>query len=484
MEIKRGRGKHFLDIATGIGVPEAKDYFGSGFNLIIAQVGSFPVMFEPLRNALIQNSLQSASPSRKPPEIQAAVLKSRLSEHIDPIAFTMSEKDEAEKEIDLILPFIQFVSENAAVGYVPWIHSLFNGKEEFDRTNKAERDRAMRTQLANFGGPKGANLATLRNAITYAKQWHQELGYNIVFPMPGAYVANMAEDKRLASKSFTTSGAFTVPYKFKSILDSAQEKLNFPGNKDVAIATIKKAKSGTGRKTKPLPIALMEGMQRIASDESLVKSLPALAYTAAHGDIIVSGSSRDVDHMRTTILDDFEAVKGADAVFNIAVTKSKGEVNTKFALKAVGIHKRNLNYLKQGSAFRKIFKSLGCCPELVDASNKITNNILLAVSMRKRTKAVKPSTLQKQFTERLYQLWDDLGLSASKRKANGITGHSPHSTFNCVAKQLKWSERQCARLGRWSFSTSTGYADHAAACDQLDLRSSIFVSSVLYRVVP
>ena len=87
----------------------------------------------------------------------------------------------------------------------------------------------MRTQLHNFGGPKGANLATLRNAITYAKQWHAELGYDIVFPMSGAYVANMTEDKRLASKSFAAGGALTVPYKFKSILDSAQEKLNFPG---------------------------------------------------------------------------------------------------------------------------------------------------------------------------------------------------------------------------------------------------------------
>ena len=189
----------------------------------------------------------------------------------------------------------------------------------------------------------------------------------------------------------------------------------------------------------------MEGMQRFASDDLLVESLPALAYTAAHGDIIASGSSRDIDHMRTTILDDFEAVKGADAVFNIEVTKSKRGVNTKFALRDVGIRKRNLNYLKKGSTFRKIFKSLGCCPELVDASNRITNNILLAVSMRKRTKAVKPNTLQKQFTERLYQLWDYLGLSETKRKANGITGHSPHSTSNCVAKQLTWSERQCVQ---------------------------------------
>ena len=135
----------------------------------------------------------------------------------------------------------------------------------------------MRTQLRNFGGPKGANLAVLRNAIEYAKRWHEELGYNIVFPMPGAYVANMAEDKRLASKSFATSGAPTVPHKFKSILDSAQEKLNFPGNKGVAIATIKKSKSARSKKTKPLPIALMEGMQKLASDDSIVSSLPALA---------------------------------------------------------------------------------------------------------------------------------------------------------------------------------------------------------------
>jgi hypothetical protein len=64
--------------------------------------------------------------------------------------------------------------------------------------------------------------------------------------------------------------------------------------------------------------------------------------------------------MRTTLLEDFEVVKGADAVFNIAVTKSKSEINTKFALKAVGIRKRNLSYLKKGSKFREIFKSLGC----------------------------------------------------------------------------------------------------------------------------
>ena len=465
--------EQFIILASSMGVPDAVSLFESSFKLIIAQEGSFPAKFVPLRNALIQNSIQSSSPARKPPEIQAAVLKSKLLERVDPISFTLSEQDESEKEINLILPVIRFVSEHSAVGYEPWIHGMFNGKDEYDRTNKTERDRAMRTMLYNFGGPKGANLATLRNAIEYAKQWHEELGYNIVFPMPGAYVANMAEDKQFASKSFATSGAPTVPHKFKSILDSAQEKLNFPGNKGVAIATIKKSKSAGSKKTKPLPIALMEGMQKLASDDSIVNSLPALAYTAAHGDIIVSGSSRDIDHMRTTILDDFEAVKGADAVFNIEVTKSKGEINTKFALKAVGIRKRNLNYLKKGSAFRRIFKRLGCCPELVDVSGKITNNILLAVSMRKRTKQVKPNTLQKQFTERLYQLWNYLGLTETKRKSMWITGHSPHSTFNCVAKQLAWSEPQCSRLGRWSFSTSTGYADHAAACDQLALRSHI-----------
>ena len=460
-------------VASNMGVPDVIQYFDNGLKLIIAQEGSFPARFIPLRNALIQNGLQNSSPSRRAPEIQAAVLKSKLLERIDPISFTISEQDESEKEINLILPIIKFVSDHTAVGYESWMHGLFNGKEEFERTSKTERDRAMRTQLHNFGGPKGANLATLRNAIEYAIRWHEECGYDIVFPMPGAYVANMAEDKRLASKSFAASGALTVPYKFKSIMDSAQEKLKFPGNKGVAIATIKKSKSARSKKTKPLPIALMEGMQKLASDESIVLTLPALAYTAAHGDIIVSGSSRDVDHMRTTVLDDFEHVKGADAVFNIEVTKSKGETNTKFALKAVGIRQRKLGYLQKGSTFRKIFKSLGCCPELVDASGKITNDILLAVSMRKRTKSVKPNTLQKQFTERLYQLWSYLGLSETKRKANGITGHSPHSTFNCVAKQLKWSESQCARLGRWSFSTSTGYADHAAACDQLVLRSNI-----------
>jgi hypothetical protein len=96
-----------------------------------------------------------------------------LAERVDPIPFTIPEQDEAEKEINLLLPLVKFVSEHSAAGYEPWIHSLFNGKEEFDRTNKTERDRAMRTQLSNCGGPKGANLATLRNAITYAKQWHE-----------------------------------------------------------------------------------------------------------------------------------------------------------------------------------------------------------------------------------------------------------------------------------------------------------------------
>ena len=114
-----------------------------------------------------------------------------------------------------------------------------------------------------------------------------------------------------------------------------------------------------------------------------------------------------------TTLEDFETVKGSDAVFNIEITKSRGEVNTKFALKAVGLRKRKLNYLKKGSAFRKTFKNLGCCPELVDASNKITNNILLAVKMRKRTKAVKPNTLPKQFTDRLLPV---MGLFRSLRK--------------------------------------------------------------------
>ena len=320
-EMDSHSSEQFGILASNMGVPDVVQYFDSGFNLIIAQEGSFPAKCVPLRNALIQNSLQSSSPARKPPKIQAAILKSKLLERVDPISFILSEQDESEKEINLILPVIKFVSEHSAVGYESWIHGMFNGKEEYDRTNKAERDRAMRTQLSNFGGPKGANLAILRNAIEYAKRWHEEWGYIIVFPMPGAYVANMAEDKRLASKSFATSGASTVPYKFKSILDSAQEKLNFPGNKGVAIATIKKSKSARSKKTKPLPIALMEGMQKLATDDSIVALLPALAYTAAHGDIIVSGSSRDVDHMRTTIMDDFEAVKGADAVFNIEVTK-------------------------------------------------------------------------------------------------------------------------------------------------------------------
>ena len=192
--------EQFNILAANMGVQDVGSYFDSGVNLIIAQEGSLPIRFVPLRNALIQNGLHSSSPTCRPPEIQVAVLKSKLLERVDPIPFTISEQDEAEREINLTLPLIKFVSEHFAVGYEPWIHGVFNGKEEFDRTNKTERDRAMRTQLIDFGGPKGANLAKLRNAITYAKQRHAELGYDIVFPMPGAYVANMAEDKRLASK--------------------------------------------------------------------------------------------------------------------------------------------------------------------------------------------------------------------------------------------------------------------------------------------
>ena len=268
--------EQFDVFAASMGVPDVKNYFDSGFNLSIAQEGSFPIKFVPLRNALIQNGLHSSSPTRRPPKIQAAVQKSKLSEPVDPIPFTMSEQDEAEREINLVRPIIKFVSERKAVGYDSWIHSMFNGKEEYDRTNKVERERAMRTQLLNFGGSKGANLATvtLRNAISFAKQWHEEMGYEMLFPMPGAYVANMAEVKKLASKSFATSGATTVPYKFKSILDSAQEKLNFPGNKGVPIASVKKSKAAPRKKTKPLPIALMEGMQRLATDDSQVESFP------------------------------------------------------------------------------------------------------------------------------------------------------------------------------------------------------------------
>jgi hypothetical protein len=143
--------EQFNVLAASMGVPDVKNYFDSGFNLIIAQVGSFPNKFVPLRNALIQDGLQTSSPSRRPPEIQAAVLKSKLSEPIDPISFTIAEQDEAEKEITLMLPLIKFVSERTAVGYDSWIHSMFNGKEEYDRTHKTERDKAMRTQLLSFG---------------------------------------------------------------------------------------------------------------------------------------------------------------------------------------------------------------------------------------------------------------------------------------------------------------------------------------------
>ena len=126
--------EQFNILAANMGVPDVRSYFDSGFNLIIAQEGSFPVRFVPLRNALIQNGLQSSSPTRRPPEIQVAVLKSKLLEHVDPIPFTMSEQEESEREINLILPLIQFVSEHSAMGYESWIHGLFNGKEEYDRT--------------------------------------------------------------------------------------------------------------------------------------------------------------------------------------------------------------------------------------------------------------------------------------------------------------------------------------------------------------
>ena len=383
-------------------------------------------------------------------------------------------------EIDKFWPYIAFVSNAAAHGEASWIELIAGGHNLHARTNPQELRRASLRMLQQVP-PK--SLARLRCALDFVRDWHEESNFILEWPVPPAYWSNMATDKMEASAKWLQGEGRSIAPKFLDVIAQATKSLRLPSgirSSNDSIEPVTKVppyQPAAAKEACFAPLFLWNKCQQLAACE--LSAPLGVWYMACNMDIMIYGSARSVEHMRTKISHDFDFGSGI-TLFNIKLSKSRKEANAKFALRNVGLRNRVLHHLTPGSRFLHMYDTYGPSPIMLDITGKRTEDITAAVSFAARPES-SIATLQASFDKRGKQLYSYCGYDATVQKRMHLTMHSPHSTCDNVGQELRWPADVCGtktyskqgRLGRWAEGMAGGYASEPAARDQLRLRSAV-----------
>jgi hypothetical protein len=388
--------------------------------------------------------------------------------------------EEADGELAKFWPYLQKVSSSAARGEPSWIQHIAGGSRLHSRTEPEQLRRAVSRMLSLLSSKA---LARVRCALDFVQTWHDEQNIRLEWPVPPAYWSNMATDKMEASAKWLQGEGLSIAPKFLEVIAQATKNLRLPSgirSCNDSIEPVTKVPRYQPTETKEAcfaPLFLWDKCQQLAACE--LPSPLGVWFMACNMDIMISGSARSVEHIRTSVSSTFDL--GRDVtLFSISQSKSRKEKNAKFALRNVGLRKRRLHHLTPGSKFLNMFTSYGPSPIMLDVNGKRTEDIETAVSFVARPDA-SDSTLQGSFDKRGRQLYSYCGYDIPAQKRMRLTMHSPHSTCDNVGQELHWPSDVCGtktypkqgRLGRWAEGMAGGYASEPAARDQLRLRSAV-----------
>ena len=160
-------------------------------------------------------------------------------------------------------------------------------------------------------------------------------------------------------------------------------------------------------------------------------------------------------------------IKGAAVIFDISITKSHDERNTKVALDGTGIT-GELQWMR--GEFQEQFAMYGSRPHCIDANGK---RCALPRATGLALNESFTAADENEFRTNIYALFFVLGISEIMRKTMKLTGHSGHATFSAIGGILMWNSTVRDKLGRWARGSPEGYA-HRQACEvQLNIRACL-----------
>ena len=168
-------------------------------------------------------------------------------------------------------------------------------------------------------------------------------------------------------------------------------------------------------------------------------------------------------------------IRGALIVFNISITKSHNEANTKVALDGSGIT-GDLPWMR--GEFQEQFSKFGSHPHCIDANGR---RCILSKAVGLAPNDSFQSADENEFKLNLYALFCILGVTEVLRKSIKLTGHSGHATFSAIGGIFMWHSTVRDKLGRWARGSPEG-CSHRQACEvQLNIRSCLLsaIRSVL-----
>jgi hypothetical protein len=355
-----------------------------------------------------------------------------------------------------------------------WIEALAGGPQAYAATPPAELRISVRRFLKERGGKRGDYLARLALALDYYTAYVAALpDPPPTLPILPALLSNAGMAKMVESPAWLRGEGTSIAPTFVSVLHSAYENMSLPMEISPLSKSVPKHVKPKGQsKACPVPLGVWERLEEIWCDPAT--PMP-LAYLAGNVCMMILTSCRAQDWILSDIFDEWDL--GAAICFNIAVTKSNNERNTKVALSDQGLRSK-----LPISKYRALFAKYGPNPVPVDAQGRPCPPSKLEAATGLARGGVESTSDLAHLGKWVRTMYAVAGISEAARKRIRLTPHSPHHTFDNLATIFMWRERVKDQFGRWARGSAAGYAHRAATETQLRIRATMM--DALFSILP
>ena len=349
-----------------------------------------------------------------------------------------------------------------------WMEAIVGGVEALKATPSTEFLPALRRHILLIGGKSGDNIQ--RFLLAFDKYLEYRVMRKITtpaIPIPGAVFSNMSIAEMETSPAWLMGKGTSIAPRIIQTIEWAQRSFHLPIYETNLTKSVPKHVPAADGSTRACGLGVWRGAEILSCSTS--HSLP-IVYFARIWVCMVLTSCRAACWMRCSIFSDW-LIKGAAVIFNISITKSHDERNTKVALDGTGIA-GELQWM-QGE-FQKQFAMYGSHPHCIDATGKRCS-LTRATGLTMNESFT--SADESEFRCNIYALFFVLGISEIVRKTMKLTCHSGHATFSAIGGILMWHSTVRDKLGRWARGSPEGYA-HRQACEvQLNIRACLLAAT-------
>ena len=310
-----------------------------------------------------------------------------------------------------------------------WKEAIVGGSEALQATPSAELIPAIKRHILLIGGKSGDNIQ--RFLLAFDKYLNYRVARNITtpaIPVPGAVFSNMSKTEMEVSQAWLLGKGTSIAPRLIQTFEWAQRSFHLPVYESMLTKAVPKHAPVTDNSTRACGLGVWSNAEVLSQSSSAL--LPVVYYARIWVCIVLT-SCRATCWLRCSIFTEW-IIKGSAIVFNISITKSHNERNTKVALDGTGI---TVELPWMHGEFQEQFAMYGSHPHCIDAKGR---RCALSKATNLAMNDGFTSTDESDFRANLYALFFILGVSEMARKTMKLTGHSGHATFSAIGGILMW----------------------------------------------